>query len=146
MIRYPGPFEIGGSVRRLTFAGANVRAASPVFAWTPVDAWRFDGRYTFSRSAFDVTGEAAGDHSVMLRTTWQGRRRIAALATYAYGIESFEELTADRIGSLDATTIAGGVRIDLPSLSRVTAIWEHQWRSNTTALDRFTVNFVQVIP
>ena len=55
-------------------------------------------------------------------------------------------LTADRIGSLDATTIAGGVRIDLPSLSRVTAIWEHQWRSNAANLDRFTVSLVQVIP
>ncbi len=57
VIRYAGPFEIGASVRRLTFAGATVRAASPVFAWAPVDAWRVDGRYTFSRSAFDETGE-----------------------------------------------------------------------------------------
>ena len=146
VIHYAGPFEIGGSVRRLTFAGANVRAASPVFAWTPVDAWRVDGRYTYSRAAFDETGESVGDHSVMLRTTWQGWRRIAALGTYAYGIESFEDLTADRIGSLGATTVAGGVRIDLPSLTRITTTWEHQWRSNSTTIDRLTVSVIQAIP
>jgi hypothetical protein len=146
VIHYAGPFEIGGSVRRLTFAGANVRAASPVFAWTPVDAWRVDGRYTYSRAAFDETGESVGDHSVMLRTTWQGWRRIAALGTYAYGIESFEDLTADRIGSLGATTVAGGVRIDLPSLTRITTTWQHQWRSNSTTIDRLTVSVIQAIP
>jgi hypothetical protein len=146
VIHYAGPFEIGGSVRRLTFAGANVSAASPVFAWTPVDAWRVDGRYTYSRAAFDETGEAVGDHSVMLRTTWQGWRRFAVLGTYAYGIESFEDLTADRIASLGATTIAGGVRIDLPSLTRIATTWEHQWRSNSTTIDRLTVSVVQAIP
>ena len=57
VIRYAGLFEIGASVRRLTFAGASVRAASPLFAWTPVDAWRVDGRYTYSRSTFDETGD-----------------------------------------------------------------------------------------
>lgn len=145
VIHYAGAFEFGGNVRRLAFAGAEVGAASPMFAWTPVDAWRFDGRYTYSRSAFDDTGDTAGDHSVMARTTWQARRRAAVLGTYAYGIESFEDLTADRIGFLNGTTIAGGVRIDLPSLTRITATWEHQWRSNAAALDRVTVNLVQVL-
>ena len=143
---YVGPFEIGASVRRLVFEGANVRAASPVFAWTPVDAWRVDGRYTYSRSSFDETGESVGDHSVMLRATWQGWRRIAALGTYAYGIESFEDLTADRIGSLGATTVAGGVRIDLRSLTRLNTTWEHQWRSNSTTINRLTVSVIQAIP
>ena len=146
VIRYEGLFEIGASVRRLTFAGANVRAASPLFAWTPVDAWRVDGRYTYSRSTFDQTGTSVGDHSVMLRATWQGWRRVAALGTYAYGIESFEDLTADRIGSLGATTVAGGVRIDFPSLTRVNTMWEHQWRSNSTTLDRLTLSVIQAIP
>jgi cytochrome c-type biogenesis protein CcmH/NrfG len=146
VIRYAGPFEIGGSVRRLAFAGANVSAASPLLAWTPVDAWRVDGRYTYSRAAFDETSESAGDHSVMLRTTWQGWRRVAALGTYAYGIESFEDLTADRIAALDATTMAGGVRLDLRSLTRITTTWEHQWRSNSTAIDRLTVTVTQAIP
>jgi hypothetical protein len=146
VIHYAGPFEIGGNLRHLAFAGANVVAASPLFAWTPVDAWRVDGRYSYSRASFDETGESVGDHSVMLRTTWQAWRRFAALGTYAYGIESFEDLTADRIGSLGATTLAGGVRIDLPSLTRITTTWEHQWRSNSTTIDRLTVSVIQAIP
>ena len=143
--RYAGAFELGGDVRLLAFAGADVAAPSLMFAWTPVDAWRFDGRYTYSRSTFDLTGATANDHSVMARTTWQGWRRVAVLATYAYGIESFEDLTADRIRSLDGSTVAGGVRFDLPWLSRITATWAHQWRSNAAALDRVTVSLVQVI-
>ncbi len=146
VIHYAGPFEIGGSVRHLNFAGASVGAFSPVFAWTPVDAWRVDGRYSYSRAAFDETGESAGDHSVMLRTTSQRWRRVAVLGTYAYGIESFEDLTADRIASLGAITIAGGLRIDLPSLTRINTIWEHQWRSNSTTIDRLTVSVIQAIP
>jgi hypothetical protein len=82
----------------------------------------------------------------MLRETWQGWRRAAVQATYAYGIESFEDLTADRINSLGATTLTGGLRIDVPSLTRITAAWEHQWRSNDTRIDRFTVSIVQAIP
>ena len=146
VIRYAGAFEIGGGIRRLAFAGVDVGAVSPVVAWTPVDPWRVDGRYTYSRSRFEETGEAAGDHSVMLRATWQAWNRVAAQATCAYGIESFENLTADRIGSLGATTLAGGVRIDLPSLTRVTVTWEHQWRSNASRFDRLTANIVQVFP
>ena len=67
-------------------------------------------------------------------------------AAYAYGIESFEDLTADRLGSLGTTTLAGGVRIDVPSLTRITTTWEHQWRSNDTRIDRVTVSVVQSIP
>jgi tetratricopeptide repeat protein len=146
VMHYAALVEIGASIRRLTFTDADVVAASPVIAWIPNDVWRLDGRYTYSRSAFDATGSSKGDHSVMLRETWQGWRRAAVQATYAYGIESFEDLTADRINSLGATTLAGGLRIDVPSLTRITATWEHQWRSNDTRIDRFTVSFVQAVP
>jgi hypothetical protein len=39
-----------------------------------------------------------------------------------------------------------GLRIDVPSLTRITATWEHQWRSNDTRVDRFTVSIVRAIP
>ena len=64
-------------------------------------------------------------------------------ATYAYGIENFEDLTADRIGSLGANTIAATVQLRLPSLTSVAATWERQWRSNDSRLDRLTVTIVQ---
>ena len=63
--------------------------------------------------------------------------------TYAYGIESFEDLTADRIGNLGAHTVAATLQVRLPSLTSVAATWEHQWRSNDSRLDRLTVVVMQ---
>jgi hypothetical protein len=144
VVRTIGLFEIGGGVRRLTFDGSDLTAVSSVFAWDR-EPWRLDARYTFSRSAFDATGETSGDNSVMFRGTWQGWRRIALQSTYAHGIESFENLTADQLGSLGTTTLAGGVRIDVSSLTRITTTWEHQWRSNQTTIDRFLLSVMQSI-
>jgi hypothetical protein len=146
VLHYAGAFEIGGSARDLRFEGAKAAAGSLLTAWNPNDFWRLAGRYTYSRSSFDATSESAGDHSGMIATTWQGWRRVALLATYAYGIESFEDLTVNRLGSLGANTLAAGLRIDVPSLTRISLTWEHQRRSNDTTIDRFTVGVVQVIP
>jgi YaiO family outer membrane protein len=145
VIHYAGAFEVGFGLRDLSFAGADVTAASPVFAWDQ-DRWRTDGRYTYSRSRFDATGESSGDHSVMLRETWRGWRRVWLNAVYAYGIESFEELTADRLSTLGSTTIATGVQIRMPSLTAITTTWEHQWRSNDSSVDRLTLTIVQAFP
>lgn len=146
VIHYAGAVEIGGNVHGLRFATADVVAASVLGAWTPDDRWRFDGRYTYSQSSFDHTGDSSGDHSVMIRHTWQCRRRVALLGTYAYGIEAFEDLTADRLGALGTSTLAAGLRIDVPSLTRINFAWEHQWRSNGTTIDRVVFGVVQVIP
>jgi hypothetical protein len=145
VVRYLGLFEIGGGLRRLTFAGADVTAASPTIAWDE-GRWRLVGRYTYSRSRFAATEESTGDHSVLLRDTWRGWRRVWITTAYAYGIESFEVLTADRISSLGASTLASGVRISTPSLTAVYATWESQWRSNATHLNRLTVSIVQAFP
>jgi YaiO family outer membrane protein len=146
VINYSGAFEVGGSFRGLSFSGAGVVALSPQWAWDPGGRWRFDSRYTYSRSSFETTNESTGDHSVLLRETWRGWRRVSVTAAYAYGIESFEDLTADRLQSLDASTVALGLRIRLPSLTFLSTAWEHQWRSNDTRMDRFTLSIVQSFP
>ncbi len=145
VIQYAGIFEIGTGLRQLSFDGVDVIALSPVFSWD-ADRWRLDTRYTYSRSQFDTSDESKGDHSVMIRETWRGWRRVWLHAVYAYGIESFEELTADRISSLGSTTAAAGVKFNLPSLTSITTTWEHEWRSNDTAVDRFAVSVVQAFP
>jgi YaiO family outer membrane protein len=145
VLHYAGAFEIGAGVRHLRFTGADLTAISPVFAWDR-DRWRLDTRYTYSRSSFAATGESRGDHSVMLRGTRQQWPRVALLGVYAYGIESFEDLSADRVGALGTTTVASGIRVDLKSLTRVVTTWEHQWRSNDTTIDRITVAVIQAIP
>ncbi len=140
---YRGAFEIGGNVRHLSFPDVGVTAASPLVAWDTGERWRLAARYTYSWSSFDATGESSGDHSVLLRETFRAWRRVDLALTYAYGIESFEDLTADRVGNLGATTIAPAFRIRLPSLTSVTTTWEHQWRSNDTRFDRLTVSVMQ---
>ena len=136
VLNYLGAFEVGASVRLLSFVGTDVSAVSPVLSWDR-DRTRLDARYTYSRSTFEATGQTAGDHSVLLRETWRGWRRVWLQGSYAYGIESFEQLTADRVGSLGSTTVAGSVKILAPKFDVVTT-WEHQWRSNDTAVDRVT--------
>lgn len=141
VVNYVGAFEVGASFRLLSFAGTDVNALSPLFAWD-LDRTRLDVRYTYSRSKFEATGQTAGDHSVMLRETWRGWRRVWLQGSYAYGIESFEQLTADRVGSLGSNTLAGSAKFIAPTFD-VVATWEHQWRSNDTSVDRLTVAVVR---
>jgi YaiO family outer membrane protein len=140
---YRGAIEIGGIVRHLSFTDAGVTAVSPLMAWDTGGRWRLATRYTYSRSSFHSTGESSGDHSVLLRETFRAWRRVDATLTYAYGIESFEVLTADRIANLGAHTVAASMQFHLPSLTTVAATWERQLRSNDTRLDRLTVVIVQ---
>jgi YaiO family outer membrane protein len=140
---YRGAIEIGGIVRHLSFADVGVTAASPLLAWDTGERWRLATRYTYSWSSFRTTGESSGDHSVLLRETFRAWRRVDVTATYAYGIESFEDLTADRIGNLGANTVAATLQFRLPSLTTVAATWERQWRSNDTRIDRLTVLIMQ---
>ena len=146
VVYYARIFESGATFRRLTFAGDPVVAASPLFAWDPGGRWRLDTRYTFSQVSFAATSEASGDHSVLVRETFRGWRRVAIHGSYAYGIESFEDLTVDRLRSLDATTLAAGMRISVPSNTLLNTTWEHQWRSNDTIVDRLTVSVTQFFP
>lgn len=141
VLSYLGAFEVGAGVRLLSFVGTDIVAVSPTAAWDQ-DRTRLDVRYSYSRSEFEATGQTSGDHSVMLRETWRGWRRVWLQFSYAYGIESFEQLTADRVGSLGSTTLAGALKVVAPTFDVVTS-WEHQWRSNDTALDRVTVSLVR---
>jgi YaiO family outer membrane protein len=140
---YRGPVEIGGVVRYMSFADVGVTTFSPLLAWDTGDRWRLAARYTYSWSSFRSTGETSSDHSALLRETFRAWRRVDMTVTYAYGIESFEDLTADRIRDLGAHTVAATVRFRLPSLTSVATTWERQLRANDTTLDRLTVTFVQ---
>ena len=79
-VKYAGVFEFGGNVRRILFATTDVVVASPVFAWD-TDRWRFDTRYSFSRSHFSETDETTGDHSIMCQ--YDARRLPADLVDQA---------------------------------------------------------------
>jgi hypothetical protein len=141
VVNYLGAFELGASVRVLSFTGTDVFALSPLASWDN-EKTRTDFRYTYSRSHFTATDQTSGDHSIMVREMWRARRRVWLSVTYAYGIESFEQLTADRLGSLGSNTLAGSLKLIAPAFDVVTT-WEHQWRSNDTSIDRLTVAAVR---
>jgi YaiO family outer membrane protein len=145
VVKYAGVLEVGASIRRLSYTGAGVLAASPLVAWD-TGRWRLDARYTYSRSTFETTGDTSRDHSGFVRETWRAWRRVDVNVAYAYGIESFEDLTADRLQALGARTIAAGLRIRMPSLSYVAGTWEHQKRSNDSTIERLTLSIVQSFP
>jgi len=140
---YRGEFEIGAVVHHLSFADADVTAFSPLLARDAGGRWRLAARYTYSRSTYHATTEFSGDHSALLRGTLRAWPRVDMTVTYAYGIESFEDLTADRIGNLKAHTIAATLQFRLPSLTTVATTWERQLRPNDTRLDRLTVVIAQ---
>ena len=73
---YRGAIEIGGNVRHLSFSDIDVTAATPILAWDRGGRWRLATRYTYSRSSFHSTGESSVDHSVLLRGTFHGWRRV----------------------------------------------------------------------
>ena len=146
VLHYVRTYEIGASVRALSFEGADVASVSPLFSVDPGGRWRADTRYTYSHARFTQTGDSKGDNSGLVRFTWRHTPRVWTSGTYAYGIESFEDLTADRIASLGAHTAAAGLRLNLRSLTVVNATWEHQWRSNDSRLDRVTISIAQFFP
>jgi YaiO family outer membrane protein len=141
--RYSGSTEIGGGLRFLRFQTTDVTALSASAAWDDGGPWRTDARYTYSRSSFEPDGRTAGDHSILLRALRRQWRRVWVEGSYAHGAESFDVLTADRVDSFDADTVALGLRVLTPSLLVLTSTWEHQWRSNGQTLDRVTCAVVQ---
>ena len=141
--QYLGSTEIGGGVRVLHFATTDVTALSGGAAWDEGGPWRTEARYTYSRSSFEPDGRTAGDHSILLRALRRQWRRVWLEGSYAHGAESFDVLTADRVDSFDADTVAVGLRILTPSLLVLTATWEHQWRSSNQKIDRLTCAVVQ---
>lgn len=143
LTQYSSSWEVGGGWRLLHFETTDVTAVSANVAWDGGGRWRLDTRYTYSRSSFEPSGRTAGDHSVLLRGLRRQWRRVWLTGSYAHGAESFDVLTADRIGSFDADTVAAGVRILTPSLLTLNSTWEHQWRSDGQTIDRFTCAFVQ---
>ena len=128
---YAGIVEIGANVRALRFAGVDVARCHRCWRSTPAAAGGSTAATPTRGHASRARQKPSGDHSALARVTLRGWRRLWLNGGYAYGIESFEDLTRDRIGRLDAHTATGGLRVNLRSLTLVSAAWEHQWRPTT---------------
>jgi hypothetical protein len=100
------------------------------------------GRYYRSQSRFVGAHLSAGNDSGAIMARWRQRRRLSWSGAYARGNESFDILSVDRLGRFQADTLAGGARIDLPSLTSIGLGVEHQWRSRNRRMWRLTVDLV----
>ena len=100
-------------------------------------------RYYRSESEFLPFGRRAGNDSGAILGRWQAARRLSLGAAYARGNESFDIVSVDRLGRFRADTVAGGVRIDLRSLTSFAVGVEHQWRTGDRQLTRVTFDLVQ---
>jgi YaiO family outer membrane protein len=141
--QFSGSWELGGGLRHLHFETTDVAALSANGAWHTGRRGRLEARYTYTRSSFEPSGRAAGDHSVLFRALRQQWRRVWIYASYAYGAESLDVLTADGFGSFNGNTVSAGIRIATPSFLTLSSTWEHQWRSNGQIVDRLTCALVQ---
>ena len=103
-------------------------------------------RYYRSESEFLPSGQRAGNNSGAIMGRWQAATRLSLSGAYARGNESFDILSLDRLGRFRADTLAGGVRIDLRSLTSVGVGVEHQWRSGDRQLTRITLDLTQPEP
>jgi YaiO family outer membrane protein len=130
-------------VRFLDFAGARVWIIAPSISVDLTDNVALAVRYYRSESEFLPSGQRAGNDSGALMGRWQAARRLSLSAAYARGNESFDILSVDRLGRFRADTVAGGVRVDLRSLTSLGLGVEHQWRSGDRRITRVTLDLVQ---
>ncbi|MEO5823274.1 MAG: tetratricopeptide repeat protein [Vicinamibacteraceae bacterium] len=130
-------------VRYLDFAGARVWIIAPSVSVDVNDHVTLAARYYRSESEFLATGRRAGNDSGAIMGRWQASRRLSLSTAYARGNESFDILSVDRLGRFRADTVAGGVRIDMRSLTSIGLGVEHQWRTGDRQLTRITVDLVQ---
>lgn len=131
-------------VRYFDFKGARMTVVSPEVAWVPEGRLSVSLRYAaaWTDEATTLAPVEAG-HSAHIRAAYRVSSRVSVQAGYAGGVEDFENLSIDRIGDFRASTLSGGLRIDLPTLTALTATYEHQWRRDSTDMGRVTVSFVQ---
>jgi YaiO family outer membrane protein len=130
-------------IRYLNFAAARVWIVAPSISVDLSDYVTIAARYYRSESEFLTSGQRAGNNSGAIMGRWQAAPRLSLSAAYARGNESFDILSLDRLGRFRADTLAGGVRIDLRSLTSVGLGVEHQWRTGDRQLTRVTVDIVQ---
>ena len=132
-----------GGYRFFDFPSARVSVLSPGVTWWPTARTSVAARYYLSMTDFPTLTGLEQDHSASFRGARRILPRVWLNAGYAYGTESFETLSPDRVGDFRAHTASGGIRFDLPSLTSIYGVYEQQWRPNSVRMGRFSVSLQQ---
>lgn len=139
---YRRKLELFGGVRRVGFEGVRALVLSPGVTYWVNDGLAVGARYYRSYTDFVDRDETVGNDSAGVRARVRVHPRVWLDAGYARGVESFETLSADRLGRFRADTLSAGARVDLPSLTSLAAVLEHQWRSGGGRMFRITASAV----
>lgn len=138
-----GRAEWAAGYRYIEFATARVSVFIPGVTLAAGNTVILTARYYLALTDFGSGLPVQRNHSGLLRAAYTVRRRVWLSAGYARGTESFDTLSPDRTGAFSADTASGGLRLDLPGLTSLSAVYEHQRRSNDTRMRRLTLGIVQ---
>jgi YaiO family outer membrane protein len=125
--------------RYVRVAGADVSVISPAVTWWQNERLAFCIRYSLSLTNNGGFIGKQENHSAALNGTYRIRPRVSLNLGYARNNESFDTLSADRLGKFRANTALGGVRLDFSSLTSLTGQYEHQWRPGSVEMGRARV-------
>jgi YaiO family outer membrane protein len=129
--------------RFFDFANAHTSVLSPAVTWSVTPRVSLGGEYLLAITTFDALAGLEDSHSGTVRAGYLAAPRLWLTGSATRGIENLETLSPDRLGNFDATTVSGGVQIDLPSLTSVRAVFERQWRTGDITMSRLSLSLVQ---
>ena len=130
-------------VRYFDFTGARTTVLSPDVTCFASERVSLGLRYAMSFTETSTVSTVVMGHSLHLRGAYRLYPRVWLHTAYAAGVEDFDNLSVDRIGDFRANTVAGGARIDLPTLTSVIANYERQWRRGNIDVARVTLSLQQ---
>jgi YaiO family outer membrane protein len=138
-----GPSLWTAGYRYFDFANASVSVLSPSVAWWPTPRVSIGGQYHLAFTTFDALRGVVDNHSGTARLGYRLLPRLWVNVAGTRGTENFETLSPDRIGAFQATTVSGGARFDLPSLTSILGTYEYQWRPAGVEMGRFSLSIAQ---
>ena len=129
--------------RFFDFANASVSVISPAVTWLPSPRLSLGLEYHAAITKFDALTEVTDNHSATVRVGYRLQPRLWVNVGVSRGIENLDTLSPDRIGSFQANTVSGGARFDLPSLTSIVGLYEHQWRRGNIDMHRLSLSLIQ---
>jgi len=142
-IRYTqDPVTWTGSVRFFDFPGVEMTVLSPGLAWRASERFSVELGYWLSMTD-RRNADTANGHSARLRGAYALGPRIWFNLGYASGVDSFENLSVDRVGAFHAHTGLAGMRVELPSLTSVVTTFEYQSRKSGPHTQRLSLLLAQ---
>ncbi len=136
-----GRFEMTFGARYMSFTSASVWIFAPAGTLWLNDRTAISARYFGSVTDFGDR-PSVGNHSGAVRLRFNVHPRVWLDTSYSRGFESFETVSADRLGQFRADTVSGGFLYHLPGLQSLSTTVEYQRRSDDRSMVRITAGIV----